>query len=275
MAIDTSLREILAETALQPLFRFANGAGQFAEKFRCARAINHAMVARKRHGHHRSDAGLSIHGHHGVRNRAHGQNRALRRRDDRAKRIHFLLPSVPKVKFPPLVSAGRNRPALARSVNSRRKTESAAMGSLFAFGITAPTTPSFTAIATLILMSGFGRILSPVQLEFIRGCFSSTRASSPISRSVIVGAVPAALPWLNFFCASISAPASTLCTRKKCGTLVQLCVVRSAISRANWLSGSCASATEAEVAGATAPAPLAFAAACTSSDVIVPSGPVP
>src|SRR5882757_7414798 len=136
------------------------------------------------------------------------------------------IPRLLNVNVPPLMSAGRNRPPRARSVNSRRKPDSAPIGCLFAIGITAPTTPSFTAIATLMLISGFRRTPSPTQLAFIRGCFSSTRASTLISKSVIVGVVPAALPWLNFFCASISAPASTLCTRKKCGTLVQLCVVR-------------------------------------------------
>src|SRR5256886_1370473 len=113
-------------------------------------------------------------------------------------------------------------------------------------------------------------ISSPVQLAFIRECFTKIFANSAINKSVIVGAAPRdfSISWLIRFWAAISSPQSTYRTRKKCGTLVQLCVVRSAISRATWLSGS-------TPAGAGAAAPFPSAKLCTSSDVIVPSGPVP
>ena len=96
-----------------------------------------------------------------------------------------------------------------------------------------------------------------------------------MSKSVIVGA-----DFCDFFasspkrrCAAISSPASASRTRKKCGTFVQLCVVRSAMSRATGLGGS---TPEAVACAATAPAPaLASANFCTSSAVITPSGPVP
>src|SRR6266513_1952153 len=114
------------------------------------------------------------------------------------------------------------------------------MFAVFALWITAPTTPSFTAMATLTLISGFERIPSPVQLEFIRLCFTKTFANSEISTSVIVGAGSCvfSISWLNRVCAATSSPQSTSRTRKKCGTLLQLCVVRSAISRPTWLSNS-------------------------------------
>ena len=124
-------------------------------------------------------------------------------------------------------------------------------------------------------MSRFERMPSPVQLAFIRGCLASARATSAISKSVIVRTVPCDFPALSLtsFCASSNLLASTSRTKKKCGTVVQLSVVRSAVSRATWpgLSSPGAAARVME-AGTTA---LESANFCTSSAVIAPSGPVP
>ena len=128
-------------------------------------------------------------------------------------------------------------------------------------------------LTTLMLISAFERIPSPAQLEFIRGCFTKVRARIAISASVIVGVgrCTFSASALHFFCAPTNSLQSTSRTTKKCGTLVQLCVVRSAISRATWDSAS----TPAGAAATTAPEPFESAACCTSSLVIVPSGPVP
>ena len=92
----------------------------------------------------------------------------------------------------------------------------------------------------------------------------------------------------SFARTATSALPSTSRVTKKCGTVVQLCVVRSAIRRPIELSdsprvaetpsaGRAAAAAGAETGGAgAAGAALAlFAAACTSSATISPSGPDP
>src|ERR1700724_884200 len=120
--------------------------------------------------------------------------------------------------------------------------------------MTAATTPSSTAIAIPILISGFVRTPSRVQLEFTRGCFWRTRATTAISRSVCVSFTPCnfSVSAPRFCLASFRAPASTSRVTKKWGTVVQLCVVRSAISRAIGLPVSTAAGDGAALDSAAA-----------------------
>src|SRR5438093_1551288 len=76
-----------------------------------------------------------------------------------------------------------------------------------------------------MLMSRFTRTVPSIQLAFIRGCFASVRATTETRRSVCDTPV-------NCSRAAFSAVASRCRVMKKCGTVVQLCVVRSAIRRA-------------------------------------------
>ncbi len=106
-----------------------------------------------------------------------------------------------------------------------------------ALRITGATTPSSTAIATAMLISALFRTPSLVQLAFMRGCFWRTRATSANQQIGVRefhcrdrSVVDSSCLGPSFCRASFSAPASTSRTTKKCGTVVQLCVVRSAIS---------------------------------------------
>src|ERR1700688_4646634 len=112
------------------------------------------------------------------------------------------------------------------------------------------------------------------------GCFVRARATAAISRSVMVSFAPLDFSTVgpSRLCAAINSRQSTSRVKKKCGTVVQLCVIRSAISRAIWLSDSPACAPDDEAGDAVDEVGadfFAFAAACTSSAVIVPSGPLP
>ncbi len=122
-------------------------------------------------------------------------------------------------------------------------------------------------MATLMFTPAWRRTAPAEKPEFRRGCFKSARATSATSKSVMVRLTPrkdsmtgrrSSRTWSN-------APASTSRTRKKWGTLVQLWVVRSAMRRATELSGSGSAGEAADFA----------AAASTSSEVTVPSGPLP
>ena len=121
-----------------------------------------------------------------------------------------------------------------------------------------------------MFMSLLWRIPCPAQLEFIRGCRRSTRATSATSKSVCVTRTPAVLSAdaLNFSRASTNGAASISRTTKKCGTVVQLCVVRSAIKRATELNG-----LSSDAAGSSFE--LDSAKARMSDARISPSAPVP
>ena len=92
--------------------------------------------------------------------------------------------------------------------------------------------------------SGCSTILSAVQLAFIRGCFRSARPTAATRRSVCVMRTPCdfSIVGSNASRAALSAVASTSRVRKKCGTEVQLWVVRSAMRRAIELRASAAGA---------------------------------
>src|ERR1700692_3722367 len=95
-------------------------------------------------------------------------------------------------------------------------------------------------MAKLIFISEFCRMPVPVQLAFITGCFAIARATDAISRSVMVSFAPLDFSTLgpSRLCAAINSVQSTSRVKKKCGTVVQLCVIRSAISRALCVSDS-------------------------------------
>src|ERR1700730_17920706 len=74
---------------------------------------------------------------------------------------------------------------------------------------------------------------SALQLAFTRGCLSRTLATSATIKSVWVRRRPGVCFWAmaTGSRAALSAPASTSRVTKKCGTDVQLWVVRSAMRR--------------------------------------------
>src|ERR1700680_5242242 len=74
---------------------------------------------------------------------------------------------------------------------------------------------------------------SALQLAFIRGCLSRTLGTSATSKAVWITRRPGLCFWAmaTDSRAALSAPASTSRVTKKCGTDVQLWVVRSAIRR--------------------------------------------
>ena len=80
--------------------------------------------------------------------------------------------------------------------------------------------------------SAFVRMPFAVQLALTRGCRASTRATNATSKSLCVIRRPSFSTCTAIFSrASFNAPASTSRTTKKCGTVVQLWAVRSAIKR--------------------------------------------
>src|ERR1700722_8366988 len=137
--------------------------------------------------------------------------------------------------------------------------------------MTGAMTPSLTAIARLMLMSGLAWTALPFQVEFRSGWRSSARATKATRQSVTLTDTDLVL---FFFWYSSRAPALASRTTKKCGTFVQDCVVRSAMMRAMVLSGCAAFATTGDADAAVVPLNVSLAAS-TSSVVMLPSGPVP
>src|SRR5258708_36371845 len=72
---------------------------------------------------------------------------------------------------------------------------------------------------------------SALQLAFTRGCLSRPLATSATNKSLWVRRRPGVCFWAMDSRAALSAPASTSRVTKKCGTDVQLWVVRSAMRR--------------------------------------------
>src|SRR5260370_40054119 len=70
-----------------------------------------------------------------------------------------------------------------------------------------------------------------LQLAFTGGCLSRTLATSATNKSLWVRRRPGVCFWAMDSRAALSAPASTSRVTKKCGTDVQLWVVRSAMRR--------------------------------------------
>ena len=96
-----------------------------------------------------------------------------------------------------------------------------------ALGITAPTTPSGTAIASEMLTAGIepDRAAGPARVHL--GMIEQ-RAGDQSDQEIGMRELVATELLAN----ATKALASTSRARKKCGTVVQLCVVRSAIRRA-------------------------------------------
>ena len=96
-------------------------------------------------------------------------------------------------------------------------------------------------------------MLSSVQLAFSRGWRFSVPAAARTIRSVYVTLTPCDFSTAGSIAsrAAFSAPASTSLVTKKCGTVVQLCVVRSAISRPIVVTvcGSCVAVDSYVVSG--------------------------
>src|SRR6185312_16256428 len=86
----------------------------------------------------------------------------------------------------------------------------------------------------------FRLILSLAQLPFMRGCKCSARATAATMKSVCVTFTPCDFSMIGIHRSrvALSAVASTSRVTKKCGTLVQLCVVRSAMMRPIELTAS-------------------------------------
>ena len=72
----------------EPFAGVADGLDDIAEKLGGPGSVHHAMVARKRQSHHRTDAGAAVHGHDPFRDAPDGKNRGLRRGNDGAECVH-------------------------------------------------------------------------------------------------------------------------------------------------------------------------------------------
>ncbi len=82
------------------------------KKCRGLRAIDDAMVAGKRDRHHRANARLAVDRDHAIGDASHGENRGLRRRDDRAERIDLVHPQIADGERPAGNIGGPQTPGL-------------------------------------------------------------------------------------------------------------------------------------------------------------------
>ena len=208
----------------------------------------------------------AVHRHDAIGDAADSQHGGLRRRDDRAESIHAEHPEIAdgeraagdirRMKAAGAGALGQILPLRADVGQSWRVS---------AFGITAPTTPSFTAIAMLMFTFGLSWMALPVQLAFILGCFASVRATSATRRSVCVNRLA------MFFARRDQAAGIDLANQEEVrrgGPALRGALghqARDGAERGGVPVGG----------GAAGRGACASAARCTSSPLMVPPGPVP